>query len=117
MPSCGSGKPSTSPYPERIEGHHITQAALEGDAVALECFAVIGDWVGQGLADLAAILDPERFVIGGGVCEAGEILLGPIRDSFARNITGGGVRTLADIRIAELGSAAGIVGAADLARR
>ena len=103
--------------PERIEGHHITQAALEGDAVALECFAVIGDWVGQGLADLAAILDPERFVIGGGVCEAGEILLGPIRDSFARNVTGGGVRTLADIRIAELGSAAGIVGAADLARR
>ncbi|GAA3975401.1 ROK family glucokinase [Thermobifida alba] len=103
--------------PERIEGHHITQAALEGDAAALECFAVIGDWVGQGLADLAAILDPERFVIGGGVCEAGEILLGPIRDSFARNVTGGGVRTLADIRIAELGSAAGIVGAADLARR
>ena len=40
--------------PERIEGHHITQAALEGDAVALECFAVIGDWVGQGLADLAS---------------------------------------------------------------
>lgn len=102
--------------PERLQGHHITQAALEGDAAALECFTTLGTWVGQGLADLAAILDPERFVIGGGVCEAGEILLGPIRDSFARNVTGRQVRTLADIRIAELGSAAGIVGAADLVR-
>ncbi len=102
--------------PDRLQGHHVTQAALEGDSVALECFAIIGDWVGQGLADLAAILDPERFVIGGGVCEAGEILLGPIRDSFARNLTGRQVRPHADIRVAELGSAAGIAGAGDLAR-
>lgn len=102
--------------PERLQGHHITQAALEGDTAALECFTIIGTWVGQGLADLAAILDPERFVIGGGVCEAGEILLGPIRASFARSLTGRNVRPFADIRIAELGSDAGIAGAADLVR-
>ncbi|TDQ52511.1 ROK family glucokinase [Actinorugispora endophytica] len=102
--------------PDRIQGHDITEAALEGDGAALECFAVVGDWVGQGLADLAAILDPERFVIGGGVCEAGDILLDPIRRSFARHVTGRVVRTLADIRIAELGSQAGIVGAGDLVR-
>lgn len=102
--------------PERIQGQEITQAAVEGDAAALECFRIVGGWVGQGLADLAAILDPERFVIGGGVSEAGEILLGPVRESFARYVTGRTVRAFADIRAAELGSQAGIVGAADLAR-
>lgn len=102
--------------PSRIEGHDITRAALEGDSVALECFATVGNWVGQGLADLAAILDPERFVIGGGVCEAGDILLDPIRRSFDRHVTGRAIRTLADIRTAALGSEAGIAGAGDLVR-
>ncbi|GLU46074.1 ROK family glucokinase [Nocardiopsis ansamitocini] len=102
--------------PERIQGQAITEAALAGDPAALECFRVVGDWVGQGLADMAAILDPERFVIGGGVSDAGDILIGPVRESFARHVTGRVVRTLADIRVAELGSEAGIAGAGDLVR-
>ncbi|RCV47625.1 ROK family glucokinase [Marinitenerispora sediminis] len=102
--------------PDRIEGPEITRAALEGDPAARECFRTVGRWVGQGLADLAAVLDPERFVVGGGVSDAGDILLEPVRRSFARHVTGRAVRSLADIRGAELGAAAGIVGAADLAR-
>ena len=93
------------------------QAALEGDPAALECFEAVADWAGRGLADLAAILDPECFIVGGGVSDAGEMLLDPIRNSFARNVSGGPGRTLADIRVAELGGEAGIVGAGDLARR
>lgn len=101
---------------ESIDGPVVTRAAQEGDAAAIECFDEIGRWLGQGLADLAAVLDPGRFVIGGGVCEAGELLLGPARETFAAVLSGRGHRPLADIVAARLGSEAGVIGAADLAR-
>ncbi|GAA4625507.1 ROK family glucokinase [Actinoallomurus vinaceus] len=102
--------------PEGISGPEITEAAREGDSAALECFRSVARWVGQGLADLAAILDPGAFVIGGGLSEAGDLLLEPARAAFENALTGRGHRPFADIRIAELGPDAGIVGAADLAR-
>ena len=94
----------------------ITQAATEGDPAALRCFQTVGGWLGQGLADLAAVLDPACFVIGGGVSEAGELLLDPARTAFERALPGRGHRPLAEIKVAQLGEDAGIVGAADLAR-
>lgn len=102
---------------ERIQGPQITQAALEGDRAALECFRSVGEWVGLGLADLAAILDPECFVLGGGVSDAGDIILEPVRNSFNRHVSGRATRRMAAIRLAQLGGAAGIAGAGDLARR
>jgi glucokinase len=99
-----------------IGGRQITQAAREGDPGALRCFDIVGGWLGQGLADLAAILDPGCFVIGGGVSEAGELLLAPARAAFDKGLTGGHHRPQADIRRADLGADAGLVGAADLAR-
>ncbi|MFC4907760.1 ROK family glucokinase [Actinomadura gamaensis] len=106
----GGGKP------EGINGPQVTEAAREGDAAALECFRTIAQWTGQGLADLTAVLDPGCFVIGGGLSDAGDLLLEPVRQAFANALTGRGHRPLPEIKIAELGSAAGIVGAADLAR-
>lgn len=103
--------------PERIRGPEVTQAAREGDQAALECFRTVAGWVGQGLADLTAILDPGRFLIGGGLSEAGDLLLDPIRKAYENAVTGRGHRVPAEVRMAELGPAAGIVGAADLARR
>jgi glucokinase len=102
---------------ESIDGPVITQAAAEGDPAALRCFETVGCWLGQGLADLAAVLDPACFVIGGGVSEAGDLLLDPARAAFERALTGRGHRPLAEIRAAQLGEDAGIVGAADLARQ
>jgi glucokinase len=102
--------------PEGISGPEITQAANEGDPAALRCFQTVGGWLGQGLADLAAVLDPACFVIGGGVSEAGELLLEPARTAFERALTGRGHRPFAEISVAQLGENAGIVGAADLAR-
>lgn len=99
-----------------IQGAEITLAAQEGDPASLECFRIVGEWVGLGLADMAAILDPECFVLGGGVSEAGDILLEPARASFARHVTGRAMRNLAEVRTAELGPEAGLVGAGDLAR-
>ena len=102
--------------PEGIEAREVTAAAQEGDPAALECFEEIGRWLGQGLADLAAVLDPGVFVVGGGVADAGELLLDPARRAFVERLTGGGSRPQAEIRLAALGNDAGMVGAADLAR-
>ena len=103
--------------PQGISGLAVTQAAREGDPGALRCFEIVGSWLGQGLADLAAILDPGCFVIGGGVSAAGDLLLGPARAAFEDGLTGRTYRPFAAIRLAELGPDAGLVGAADLARR
>jgi glucokinase len=103
-------------HPEGIGGPQVTQAAREGDPAALRCFQTVGGWLGQGMADIAAVLDPACFVIGGGVSEAGGLLLDPARASFERALAGRGHRPFADIKIAELGPDAGLVGAADLAR-
>ncbi len=102
--------------PEGIQAIEVTQAAREGDSAALDCFQEIGTWLGQGLADIAAALDPSAFVIGGGVADAGELLLGAARRVFAERLTGTRHRPHAAVLLAELGNDAGLVGAADLAR-
>lgn len=102
--------------PEGIEAREVTQAAEEGDPAALACFEEIGGWLGQGLANLTAVLDPSVIVIGGGVSEAGELLIGPARRAYEAAVTGGGHRPVAELRLASFGNDAGMVGAADLAR-
>jgi glucokinase len=102
--------------PEGIAGQHITQAARLGDPVALAAFEALGGWLGQGLADLAAILDPETFIVGGGVSEAGDLFLTPTVTGFEHRLTGRGHRPVATVGLAQLGNHAGLVGAADLAR-
>src|SRR3954468_14637095 len=52
---------------ERLTGEDVAAAAADGDALALELVTEVGSWLGQGIADLAAVLDPEVVVIGGGV--------------------------------------------------
>lgn len=87
-----------------------------GDPVALQSFRAVGLWLGHGMADLAAILDPRVFIIGGGVSEAGELLVGPAREAFQIKLTARGHRPVAAVRMAQLGQDAGLIGAADLAR-
>lgn len=99
-----------------VEGDHVTAAAAAGDALARGVFAEIGAWTGRGLAVLAAVLDPPVVVIGGGVSEAGELLLGPVRDTFRALHPAGMGAAIAEVRQARLGNEAGMVGAADLAR-
>lgn len=103
--------------PEGIEARHVTTAAQEGDAAALRCFDEIGRALGQGLATLAAALDPGCFVIGGGVAESRELLLGPARRELEARLSGGDYRPHPEVRAAALGNDAGLVGAADLSRR
>ncbi len=102
--------------PEGVQGLHVTKAAREGDPVALAAFDFVSRWLGQGMADVTAILDPECFVIGGGVSEAGDLLLASTVRAFTESVSGKEHRQLPRIVTATLGNAAGLVGAADLAR-
>jgi glucokinase len=120
---AAAGSPVTVPLVERVGGDVsqlvgplITEAAMDGDPTAMELFDEVGRWLGIGLANLAAALDPGTFVIGGGVSDAGELLLSPARESFRRTLTGRGFRPEARIVKAALGPESGMVGAADLAR-
>ncbi|VEI13543.1 ROK family glucokinase [Trueperella bialowiezensis] len=102
--------------PENITGLMVTEAAQAGCAGALDAFQEIGNWLGQGMADLGALLDPEVFVLAGGVSEAGSVLLTPATDAYRERLTASQYRQIAPVVLAELGNDAGIIGAADLAR-
>jgi len=102
---------------EGITGRQITAAAQEGDTVAIAAFNTTGQWLGALCASLVAALDPEAFVIGGGVIDAGDILLTPARESMSRLIPFTGKRPAPVIVPATLGNDAGLVGVADLARQ
>lgn len=102
--------------PTGLTGPFITESARDGDATARELIADIGAWLGVGMANLAAAFDPGLFVVGGGVSAADEMLLGPAREAFRKQLTGRGYRPEARIVRAVLGSDAGLIGAAELAR-
>jgi glucokinase len=103
--------------PAALRGQDVTRAAMEGDSAAVELLADLGVWIGEGLASVAAILDPELFVLGGGVSEAGALLIDPALAAFRRQLTGRGYRPEARFALATLGNDAGMIGAADLAAR
>ena len=99
-----------------MTGKHITDAAREGDAVALAAFNTTAQWLGAGIASLSVVLDPACVIIGGGVIEAGEILLTPTRAAVERYMPFAGKHPTPKIIAAQLGNEAGLVGVADLAR-
>jgi glucokinase len=69
---------------EDLNGENISDAALEGDIIALKAFEKTGEILGSKMADTAAYFDPEAFILSGGLSKAGDILLNPIKDSMER---------------------------------
>jgi glucokinase len=102
--------------PAALTGPMVTEAARAGDPLARELFTDMGTWLGVGLAGMTAALDPSCIIVGGGVSEAGELLLGPARAALARTLTGRGHRPEPPVLGAALGPDAGFIGAADMAR-
>jgi len=102
---------------EGIKGNHITDAAREGDEIAVRAFNTTGDWLGAGIASICMIVDPACVVIGGGVIDAGELLMKPTRAAIAKYMPFNGKHPAPKVLVAELGNDAGLVGVADLARR
>jgi glucokinase len=103
--------------PLNITGRQVTESAQQGDGVARDTFATIGYWLGVAMADLAQIFDPQVLVIGGGVIDAGELLMGPTERTYRDQLAQRGRFPVAELKAAEGGNDAGVVGAADLARR
>lgn len=103
--------------PEGVEGVHITAAAEAGCPIARRAFVEIGKALGIGMASLAALLDPQIFVVGGGVSQGSEFFFDATLDSFKKNLTARDYRPLAELRLAKMGNDAGLIGAADLARK
>lgn len=101
---------------EDIVGPHVTAVAEDGDELGRELLSELGRWIGEGCASLAAVLDPESFVVGGGVIGAGDLLVEPARVAYLENLPARGHRPIAPIVAAAMGNDAGIVGAAALAR-
>lgn len=101
---------------EGIEGKHISEAARQGDAVAIDSFRELARWW-RGPRRPGLLFDPSAFIVGGGVSDEGELVLDPIRKSFRRWLIGGEWRPHAQVLAAQLGGKAGLVGAADLARQ
>ena len=97
----------------RIEARTVIDAARENDPVAVE---VYGRWISQlaqAIAGVVNLLDPEVIVLGGGVSKAGDFLLNPLRSEFRKYVLYSD-QPLPDLRIAVLGSKAGIIGASML---
>lgn len=100
--------------PARVRGEHVTVAAAEGDPEARAVMADLGWWVALGLVNLTQVFDPQAFVLGGGLVEAGELLLGPVRLAFDGLLAGRASRPPVAIVAATLGEHAGAIGASCL---
>ncbi|MGV8968948.1 MAG: ROK family glucokinase [Microbacteriaceae bacterium] len=100
----------------KLTGEIVGEFIASGDAGAVHALQELGRGIGQACASLGAILDPELFVIGGGVAVAGDLLLDPIRESYQAHVPARGYHPEPSFVIAELVNDAGVVGAADLAR-
>ena len=100
----------------RVTGRRVAAAARDGDPVACAAMAELARWLGEGLALVADVFDPELVVIGGGVSGSAPLFLDEAREHYAARLTGAGRRPLARIRTAQLGEAAAVVGAGQLAR-
>ncbi|MGI8887757.1 MAG: ROK family glucokinase [Nocardioidaceae bacterium] len=102
--------------PASINGPLVTSLAVQHDPMCVDLLEDLGRWLGEGLASLATVLDPGVVVIGGGVSEAAELLLTPVRDAYAAFLPARQHHPHPELRLATLGNEAGMIGAADLAR-
>jgi glucokinase len=97
---------------ESVRGEDVSAAAAAGDPAAQQVIREVGGWIGFGLANLAAVLDPQCFVLGGGVVQAGDLLLESARLAYAGLVEGGERRPPTMIVPAAFGERAGAVGGA-----
>ncbi len=93
-----------------ITPYLVAQAALQGDAVSIQIFKQMGKIIGTGLSSVINLLNPEKIIIGGGVADAGEILLEPIRNTVIERAMPIQAHTVAIVP-AQLANAAGVIGA------
>ena len=97
---------------DQVTAKDVLDAAKAGDEMALEVMEVVGHYLGVALASLALTVDPQMFVIGGGVSKAGQYLIEVINRHYAQYMPISENR--GTVGLAKLGNDAGIYGAARL---
>jgi glucokinase len=100
----------------QLTGTVLTQAAKNGNQLAISAFNKQADWLGSACASYTLLLDPQAIVVGGGVVEAGELFLTPVRSAMEKYMPFAGTHLLPKIIAAKHGNDAGLIGAADLVR-
>ncbi|MEP1126247.1 MAG: ROK family protein [Ilumatobacter sp.] len=98
--------------PQNVRGEHVQAAALDGDGDAIAVIDDFGRWVALGLSNLTNALDPEMFVLGGGLAAGAELYLEPIVRWYGELLYQPHLRPLPRIEFARWGPLAGAVGAA-----
>jgi glucokinase len=98
---------------DSVTAHDLAADARAGDAIAIEAFRRAGRALAAGIVSTAAIADVDRAVIGGGVANAGDVLIPPLREALGYYAH---LPFLHDLQVvtAELGGQAGLVGAGGL---
>ena len=96
----------------KLSAKAVFDAVKEGDALACEVAEQFGDYLGKGFAAIAGVVNPELFVLGGGVSKAGEILCDYVSKYYTKYVFHGSRN--AQFKLATLGNDAGIYGAAKL---
>ena len=97
---------------DKVDGKTAFEAAKQGDKAALKVVKKYTEYVGCGIANIINIFQPEKVVIGGGICNQGDYLLNPIKEYCTVEVYSGANIGGIDIGIAQLGNDAGIIGAA-----
>lgn len=97
---------------QQISGESVVAAADSGDETARALVTEVGRSLGEGLASLAAIFDPELILVGGGLGSIGESIVGPARRVLTDSLIGTNLRVPPTVQVVTLGGAAGAVGAA-----
>src|SRR5690554_5237029 len=97
---------------EALTGEMISEAANAGDAIALKAFQFTGEVLGRKLEDTAAHLDPEAYILAGGLGKAGKLLLKPTMESMEKNLF---IAYRGKIKVAISTAASSILGPAALA--
>lgn len=95
-----------------VRGEHVQAAAREGDEGALEVIDLFGRWVALGLVNLTNVLDPQMFVLGGGLAVSADLYIGPIQKWFTELLYAPDLRPHPQVVFASLGERSGAVGAA-----
>lgn len=110
---AASDKPSAlREFGEHVTAKNVLDAAKAGDELAMDVMEVVGHYLGLALSQLALTVDPEIFVIGGGVSKAGQFLIDVIDKHYDKYMVISKNRPI--IGLATLGNDAGIYGAARL---
>ena len=100
----------------KVTGPGLTKAAKAGNELALAAFNKQADWLGLACASYSSIIDPEAIIIGGGVADAGELFLAPVREAMRKYMPFAESHVPPKIIAAKFGNDAGLIGAADLVR-